>query len=182
VRRAAFLDRDGTIIHDADFLRDPAGVRLLPGAARAIRLLNAAGVLAIVVTNQSGVARGHVTEETLEAIHLRLRETLAGEGARLDDILYCPHLPEGTVERYARVCACRKPEPAMILEAARRHGIDLARSVAIGNADRDVEAGRRAGCRTVLLRSADTSGPAAPADHVADGLLAAVRWFLALGE
>ena len=182
MRRAVFLDRDGTIVQDVDFLDDPEGLCLLPGAARAIRLVNAAGVLAVVVSNQSGIARGYLTEDGLAAIHDRLRAILAAEGARLDDILYCPHLPEGTVERYARSCTCRKPEPGMILEAARRHGIDLGRSVAIGDAARDVEAGRRAGCRTVLLCRPGCPEPDAPADHVADSLLAAVRWYLTLEE
>jgi len=179
-----FLDRDGTVNdgEDCEYLTDPDGLRLLPGAARAIRLVNAAGVLAIVVTNQSAVARGYMTEETLAAIHDRLRQVLGAEGALLDDILYCPHLPEGTVEHYARSCTCRKPEPGMILEAARRHSVDLARSVMIGDWPTDMEAGRRAGCRTVLLRRPGSPEPDVPADHVADGLLAAVRWYLTLGE
>jgi len=182
-RRAAFLDRDGTINEDRDYLTDPAGLRLLPGAARAIRLLNAAGVLAVAVTNQSAVARGLMTEETLTAIHDRLRALLNGEGAHLDEILYCPHLAEGVVERYAVPCRCRKPEPGMLLDAARRHGVDLARSVMIGDAPSDVEAGRRAGCRTVLIRPpGNRPEPDAAADHVAGSLLAAVRWYLSLGE
>jgi D-glycero-D-manno-heptose 1,7-bisphosphate phosphatase len=184
VHRAAFLDRDGTLIHDAEYLDAPEKVRVLPGAASAIRLLNANGVLAVVVTNQSAVARGLVTEAVLETIHERMRAVLAAEGAYLDDLLYCPHLPEGVVAPYARTCACRKPEPGMILEAARRHQVDLARSVVIGDALRDIEAGRRAGCRTVLLRRPgreEADGPAARADHVADGLLPAVLWYLTLG-
>ena len=182
MRRAAFLDRDGTIIHDADYLATPDEVVLLPGAARAVRMLNAAGVLVVVITNQSAIARGIITEEALETIHDRLRSDLAAEGAHLDDIRFCPHLADGVVTRYARACDCRKPEPGMILRAARQHVIDLASSVAVGDAERDVEAGRRAGCRTVFLLRGRTLDHEPPADFVADDLLAAVRWFLSLGE
>lgn len=180
MRRAAFIDRDGTINEDTDYLADPADVRLLPGAGEAIRLLNRADVLAVVITNQSGVARGLFTEETLANIHDRLRALLEAEGARLDDILYCPHLPEGAVDRYAVACRFRKPEPGMILAAAERHTIDLARSVMIGDTARDVEAGRRAGCRTVLVPNDRATEVTGRPDHVAGSLLAAVRWFLAL--
>ena len=194
-RPAAFIDRDWTLTGDRaaleghspsegegpeGYVTSPERLYLLPGSARAVRLLNAAGVLAIVVTNQSAVARGYMREEDLEAVHRRLHELLAAEGAHLDDILYCPHFAEGVVPRYAVTCRCRKPEPGLILEAARRHHIDLARSVMIGDAETDVEAGRRAGCRTVLVRPAPAARESTCADHVADDLLAAVRWFLSL--
>jgi len=180
-RRAAFIDRDDTLIGDTGYLDDPSGVALLPGAAEAVRLLNAAGVLAVCITNQGGVALGFVSEPVLHDIHDRMRALLAAEGARLDDLLYCPHHPDGTVDDYACVCDCRKPEPGMILTAADRHGIDLPQSVMIGDAERDVEAGRRAGCRSVLIRSGDAGAEPTVADHVTHSLLAAVRWYLALG-
>jgi D-glycero-D-manno-heptose 1,7-bisphosphate phosphatase len=143
---AAFLDRDGTInvkAPEGEYVETPAEVRLLPGAAAAVRRLNEAGIPVLVVTNQRGIALGRMTEADLAAVHRRLAELLAAEGARVDAWYHCPH-DRGE-------CDCRKPEPGMLLRAAREHGVDLERSVMIGDAESDVEAGRRAGARTVLL-------------------------------
>lgn len=139
---AVFLDRDGVLVEDVHFLRRPEQVRLLPGVADALRALAPTRTL-VVVTNQSGVARGYFTEDDLRAIHVRLLEVLAAEGAFVDALYACPHLEAG--------CDCRKPAPGMILRAAREHGLALDRSVLIGDAPRDVEAGRRAGVRSLLL-------------------------------
>ncbi|MBP6938843.1 MAG: HAD-IIIA family hydrolase, partial [Deltaproteobacteria bacterium] len=108
---AVFLDRDDTLIRDTGYLSDPDGVELLPGSVEALRLLNRAGVPAIVVTNQSGIARGLFDEKTLHVIHARLLKMLRMEGVRIDALYYCPHHPEGTIERYRMTCPCRKPEP-----------------------------------------------------------------------
>jgi D-glycero-D-manno-heptose 1,7-bisphosphate phosphatase len=143
-RRAVFLDRDGTLIDELGYLGDPDGVRLFPGAARAVRKLNEAGWATVVVTNQSGVARGLFTREDVDAVHARLAELLAAEGARLDLVLYCPHHPEHGGGELGVRCDCRKPEPGLLLQAARRLGLDLRASWTIGDSQRDLEAGRRA--------------------------------------
>ena len=150
---AVFLDRDKTIIKDPGYINDPDMISLLPGAAEAIRLLNEAGFVTIVVSNQSGVARGLVTEEQLAEIHERLREILLEQGARLDAIYYCPYLdsPEATVDRYRRASDLRKPAPGMLVQAAHELEIDLAESWMVGDRTRDVVAGKRAGCRTILI-------------------------------
>ena len=149
--KAVFVDRDDTVIHDPGYLSDPSGVKLMPGAAEALRRLADAGYMVVLVTNQSGIARGLLTEETLIAIHTELVRQLAAKGARLDGIYYCPFHPEGTVERYARQSDLRKPQPGMLLSAGRDMDIDLAASWMVGDNVRDVEAGKRAGCRTILL-------------------------------
>lgn len=151
--RAVFLDRDGVLIEEREYLRDPAGVVLTPGAGMAVRRLREAGWLVILVTNQAGVARGYFTEADVERVHAAVREQLADCGASLDAIRVCPHHPEGVVERYARTCDCRKPAPGMLLEAIRQFGIDPARSVMIGDKPSDLEAGRAAGVEPILVET-----------------------------
>jgi D-glycero-D-manno-heptose 1,7-bisphosphate phosphatase len=148
---AVFLDKDGTLVQDVPYNVDPPRLRLMPGAAEGLRALHRAGYRLIVVSNQSGVARGYFAEEALAAVERRLRDVLAEAGVPLASFYYCPHHPEGTVARYARACSCRKPAPGLILTAAREQGVDLARSWFIGDIVDDVEAGRAAGCRTILL-------------------------------
>ncbi len=131
---AAFLDRDGTLIEDAHYLADPDGVHLLPNAAPAIVLLNDANVLAVVVTNQSGIAQGLLSEAQYDKTRVRLIELLASAGARLDATYHCPHHPSVSGN-----CDCRKPGPGMYRQAAREHHIDLARSLYVGDRRRDVE-------------------------------------------
>ena len=143
---AAFLDRDGTInvkAPEGEYVESPSEVTLLPGAAEGVRRLNEAGIPVYVVTNQRGIALGRMTEEDLAAVHRRLDALLAAEGARVDAYYHCPH-DKG-------VCDCRKPGTAMLEQAAREHGFALERSVLIGDAESDVEAGLRVGARTVLL-------------------------------
>ncbi|MFP4138979.1 MAG: D-glycero-alpha-D-manno-heptose-1,7-bisphosphate 7-phosphatase [Phycisphaerae bacterium] len=179
-RKAVFLDRDGTIIEDPGYLSDPDEVTLLPGVELAIKSLSQAGYLVVVVTNQSGIARGMFTEETLDLIHDRLRELLHEKGARIDGMYYCPFLPEGSVEQYAVESDLRKPKPGMLLEAADELDIDLQRSWMVGDSPRDIEAGQRAGTRTIRLRlpkaeprkdSADTP----QADFIVRNLVDAAR-------
>lgn len=150
-RPAVFLDRDGVLVDELDFLTDPDALRLVPGAAEAIRELNRHNVPAVVVTNQSAVARGLVDERGLGAIHERLRERLAEGGAHLDAIFYCPHHPTEGHAPYRIVCDCRKPQPGLLLRAARMLGLDLASSWIIGDSARDLEAGAAAGVRGVLV-------------------------------
>jgi len=174
-RAAVFMDRDGTIIDDTGFIRRVEDVKLLPNAAEAISRLNAAGWLVIVVTNQSGVARGLLTEKDVAATNRRMQELLQLEGAHVDAIYYCPHLPEGKVSEYAIVCDCRKPRPGMLLKAVEEHDIDLSSSVMIGDAPRDVEAGLDAGTRAIFLTESPTRADQAPdACGTAPDLLSAV--------
>ncbi len=148
---AIFLDRDGTLIHDPGYLNHPDQVQLIDGAAEALKEFRLLGYKTVVATNQSGVARGVVTVEMLERIHDRIRELLAAKGAALDAIYYCPYHPEGIISEFRQDSDWRKPKPGMLLAAAQEMDIDLSRSWMIGDNDRDVEAGRSAGCKTILI-------------------------------
>jgi D-glycero-D-manno-heptose 1,7-bisphosphate phosphatase len=143
-RRAVFLDRDGTVIEDAGHLSDPDGVQLVPGAAAALRTLRAEGFLLALVSNRSGVGRGLITPEQADTVHRRLVAVLADENVTLDDARYCPHTPDDG-------CACRKPLPGLLIDAAHALGVDLAASVMVGNTEADVGAGRAAGVRTLAI-------------------------------
>ncbi len=167
-RSAVFLDRDGTIIEDGGYIDHPDQARLCAGAREALRRMRRAGHVLIVASNQSGVARGLFDERAVDEVNARITSLLGGEAAP-DAFYYCPYLdgPEAVVAAYRRDSDWRKPKPGMLLAAAQEHGIDLARSWMIGDAPRDVEAGRRAGCRTILLApdgAPDAGG--AGADHV----------------
>jgi D-glycero-D-manno-heptose 1,7-bisphosphate phosphatase len=178
-----FLDRDGVLVADVHHLRRAAQLRLLPGVPEALVRLRAAGWALVVVTNQSVVARGWVSEAELQQVHRVLLDMLRDRGASLDAIYYCPHHPEGTVAEYARACECRKPNPGMLLRAAVELGLALPQCVMVGDAVIDIEAGRRAGCRTVLVRpdkaEVAPGDPVAP-DHVAADLGTAAAWILGL--
>lgn len=177
---AVFLDRDGTIIHDAHYLADPAGVRLLPGAGEAIARLNAAGIPAVVVTNQSGIGRGYFSEADFLAVQARVEELLAAEGAKIDAVYHCPHAPDAEPP-----CDCRKPAVGLFLRAAEEHGLDPARSWYVGDRLRDLAPVERLGGRGILVRAGAAHGEAerAPA-HVAvvDGLPEAVELVLAAAD
>jgi len=157
MKRAVFIDRDGTINEEREYLYRTDDFAFIPGAVQAIRLLNDAGFLVIVVTNQSGVARGYYTEEDVHLLHRHIATQLEQSGARVDAWFYCPHHPSGRGS-YALPCRCRKPLPGMLLEAAGRYDIDLESSVMIGDKLVDVEAGRAAGCRPILVRTGYGSG------------------------
>ena len=154
-KAAIFWDRDGTLIEDPGYLRDPDQVRLLPGAAEAIKRLSAAGFENIVATNQSGVARGMMDEAAVGKVNQRLSEMLAHESAAIDAFYYCPYLdgPDAVVEAYRRDSDLRKPRPGMLLKASLERNLDLPASWSIGDSVRDAEAGRAAGCRTILISS-----------------------------
>jgi D-glycero-D-manno-heptose 1,7-bisphosphate phosphatase len=176
MRGAVFLDRDGTINEEVSYLDDPDRLYLIPGAAEAIRLLNEASVLVIVVSNQSGVGRGYFSAATAEAIHQRLANRLASRGAHFNAVYYCPHHP-------GEECDCRKPKAGMLEQAAREHGIDLQRAYIVGDKVSDLEAGRRVGCRTVLVltgygeQAREAFSDFQP-DHIATDLPDAVTWIL----
>ena len=154
-QRAIFLDRDGTINQTAGFIQRPEDFMLIDGAADAIKAINRAGYLAIVITNQPVIARGEVSLETLHMIHDKMETELGKEGAYLDALYYCPHHPdkgyEGELLEYKIDCECRKPKPGMIRAAAKKYNIDIRESWMIGDSWRDVEAGEAAGCKTAFL-------------------------------
>jgi D-glycero-D-manno-heptose 1,7-bisphosphate phosphatase len=174
MRRAVFLDRDGTINQEREYLHRIEDFRFIPGVPHAIRLFNRAGFLVVVVTNQSGVARGYYSKEDVDVLHGFISRELADRGGRVDSWLYCPHHPEGR-GAYAVSCSCRKPLPGMLLDAAERLGIDLASSFMVGDKVIDVEAGRAAGCSPILVRSgygAEEESRLPPGVAVYDDLLA----------
>lgn len=168
--RAVFLDRDGTIIEDRGYVRDPDDVVLLPGAADAIRKLADAGNLIVVVSNQSGVARGLLDEATLDQVHQRMEKLLREHHAPLHGVYYCPYLdgPEAVVDSYRRASDFRKPGDGMLQQAASELDIDLSKSWMIGDSPTDVQAGAKAGCRTVLIQKngAVAKLPVAPTHRV----------------
>lgn len=151
MRPAIFLDKDGTLVEDVPYNVDPAQIRLTPGAREGLQAFHQAGYPILIISNQSGVARGYFPEVALVAVEWSLRLLLAEVGVPLAGFYYCPHHPEGTIAPYTIECDCRKPAPGMLLRAAAEHGIDLSQSWFIGDILNDVEAGRRAGCQTVLL-------------------------------
>lgn len=149
--RAVFIDKDGTLIEDVPYNVDPDRIQLTTGAEQGLQLLHAAQYELIVITNQSGVARGYFLEEALVAVEERLRQLLIAFKVPLAGFYYCPHHPQGVVPGYATNCSCRKPEPGLLIRAAATHDIDLTQSWFIGDILNDVEAGRSAGCKTVLV-------------------------------
>ena len=153
-RRAVFLDRDGTLLDNDGYLGDPAGVRLLPGAAAAPVRIGALGWERIVVSNQSGIARGLFSEADYWRVEKAFLEAVARGGGGIEASFACHHLPSAAVMKWDAACECRKPGPGMLLRAAKERGLDLARSVAVGDMERDLVAGRRAGvAATVLVRT-----------------------------
>ncbi len=155
MRRAVFLDRDGTLNVEKGYIRDIADIELYPGAAQAVRLLNDAGMLAILVTNQTGAARGYYTIDHVHGLNRRVADLLMHEaGARLDAVYFCPHYKDGIVPEYTRDCDCRKPLPGMIFQARRDFPeIDLGQSFVIGDKATDITFARNAGCRGILVRT-----------------------------
>ena len=149
--KAIFLDRDDTLIKDPGYINSPEQVKLLGGVAAALIDLKALGYKLVVVTNQSAVARGIITEKVLGEIHNRLEQLLAEKKAFLDRIYYCPYHPDGAVKKYRKESDFRKPNPGMLLKAAVEMDIDLGRSWCVGNSISDMETGLRAGCKTILI-------------------------------
>jgi len=149
--KAIFLDRDDTLIEDPGYINSPEQVKLLDGVAEALIELKALEYKLVVVTNQSAVARGIVTEKVLGEIHNRLEQLLAEKKAFLDGIYYCPYHPDGAVKKYRKESEFRKPNPGMLLKAAEEIDIDLGQSWCVGNSISDMEAGLQAGCKTILI-------------------------------
>lgn len=167
---ALFLDRDGTIIVDTGYPNDPVQVRPLPGAADALRALQASGLRLVLISNQSGIGRGYITEGEAEAVHREVLRQFAERGVTFDGAYYCPHAPEAG-------CACRKPEPGLLQRAAADLDLDLAQSYMIGDKPSDVEAGRRVGA-TALLFAPPPATPENAGGPVVEDWEAAVRYIL----
>ena len=179
---AIFLDRDGTINEEVGYLSSLAQLMLYPQAARAIKMINVSGMKSIVVTNQSGVARGYFTAALVADVHMKIQSLLGPHQAHLDAFYYCPHHPEGQ-GIYRQECNCRKPEPGMLLTAAQDIGIDLGRSYLIGDTRKDMQAGLKAGAKAVLVRTgygreAEAECSDIGLNYVADDILAAVIWIM----
>lgn len=167
---AAFLDRDGTVARDVPYCSRPEDFELFPGVIRSTKLLRECGLKVILITNQSGIGRGYFTWQNLERIHRKLRQELARGGTSIDAIYCCPHHPDDG-------CQCRKPKPGLLFQAAQEMKIDLSRSYVVGDSISDVEAGQRAGCRTILIAPAPPQSTLeANPDFTAPDLPAAVQW------
>ena len=185
-RPCVFLDRDGTVSKEAGYLNHPDLMKLIPRAGAAIRRLNEQGILAILTTNQAGVAKGYLTEAVLAKIHRRLKELLAQQGARLDAIYYSPNHPNAKIGRYRREDAMRKPETGMIRKARRRFRIDLSRSYVVGDKPVDMELAHNASVRSAFVLSGYGLGEyeyrrkdwIVQPDHIAKDLGGAVAWIL----
>jgi D-glycero-D-manno-heptose 1,7-bisphosphate phosphatase len=149
--RAIFLDKDGTLIHNVPYNVNPALIALSPLAGQGLRLLQRLGYRLFVVSNQDGIAKGLFTEKALGLVQARISKLLHKQQVVIDEFYYCPHHPQGIVPQYTVICNCRKPMPGMLLRAAQHHAVDLAHSWMIGDILNDIEAGSRAGCRTVLI-------------------------------
>lgn len=179
--RAAFIDRDGVINEERDYVYRIEDFHLLPGVGEGLRRLQRAGYLLVVVTNQAGIARGYYGEEEFARITAHMRALLEEHGVRLDGVYHCPHHPTAGLGALRLDCDCRKPRPGMLLQAAQELGIDLSRSAIVGDKDSDLLAGRAAGVRwAVLVESGHEPSPAARAvaDSVQPGLAEAAAWLL----
>ena len=152
-RPAIFLDRDGTLAHEVGYVNHPSRFRLYPWAVDAVRMINQAGLLAVVVTNQAGVARGYFPESVIHDVHAAMNAAMRDGGARLDAIYYCPHHPEVGEAQYRLDCACRKPRPGLLRRAAEELGADLSRSFVLGDRHGDLSVAWAVGARGVLVKT-----------------------------
>ena len=186
-RPAVFIDRDGTLTEEVGYVNHPSRLRLLPRSAEAVRRINAAGLAAVVVTNQAGIARGYFSADVLRATNEALVEQLKDAGAHLDGVYVCPHHPTEGAPPYRAVCDCRKPAPGLLQRAASELDLDLAASVMVGDKASDLVPARTVGARAVLVLTGYGRGEweyrraelAVQPDHVAGDLLDAVEWVLA---
>jgi len=180
--RAVFMDRDGTINEEVGYLSRLDQMKLFPRSAEAIRMLNRKGIKVVVVTNQSGVARGYFGEDFVSEAHAFLQKQLRQEKAFIDAFYYCPHHPTAGARPYLQACSCRKPEAGMLLQASRDLHIDLSRSYMVGDMMKDVQAGKKAGTKGILVKTGYGTGEETDEgltpDYVAADLLDAVTWIL----
>ena len=184
MRPAVFLDRDGTLIEDVGYLDRLDQMTVFPWTVDVIRAFNRAGLAVVVVTNQSGIARGLFTAAFVEETHRQLSARLAAGGARIDAYYYCPHHPDGVVVAYRRQCDCRKPATGLVDRAVRDLDLDPARSFVVGDKWLDIGLARAAGARGILVRSGTGAAeearpqPGISADAIVDNLAAAASWIL----
>jgi D-glycero-D-manno-heptose 1,7-bisphosphate phosphatase len=182
--RAVFLDRDGTIIEEVGYLDRPERVEFFPWTIDAIRVLNRAGLAVVLVSNQSGIARGFFTDAVVDNVHQKMAEMLAAGGARIDAYYYCPHHPEGSVPELAKVCECRKPARGLVDRAVTEFGVDPARSFVVGDRWLDIGLARTVGAKGLLVRTGygerEEGKPpnGMKADAIVDNLIAASSWIL----
>ena len=182
--RAVFLDRDGTIIEEVGYLDRPERVEFFPWTIDAIRVLNRAGLAVVLVSNQSGIARGFFTDAVVGHVHQRMSDMLAAGGARIDAYYYCPHHPDGSVPELAKVCDCRKPARGLVDRAVAEFGVDPAQSFVVGDRWLDIGLARTVGAKGVLVRTGygDREEGKPPngmkADAIVDNLIAASSWIL----
>lgn len=187
MKRAIFLDRDGTIVEEIDHRSPTDDLALLPGAAQALHSLKEKGFLLVIVTNQGGVGRGEFTEEDVRRMHRGLAEDLSQIGLKMDGIYYCPHHPDATLKRYRVECPCRKPKAGLLERASDDLSINLVESFMVGDKLSDVEAGRRVGCRTILVLTGHGRAAAEQIraggwpDVVVPTLTGGARWVLSKG-
>ncbi len=185
-RSAVFLDRDGTINEQMGYINHTCRFQLLPGAAKAIKKLNDAGIPVVVISNQSGLARGYFPEELLDAVHEKMNKLLADAGAHVDGIYYCPHHPEAKEERYRDTCNCRKPKPGLVLQASNEMNLNPSSSYVVGDRWSDIKTAANCGATSILVRTGygrgdeQYIGPTQQIqpDFKADDLLEAVIWIL----
>ena len=187
MNRAVFLDRDGVITQEPPhYAHELSQLELIYKSADAIRLLNENGFVVIVASNQAGIAHGYYREEDAILFHQAMKENLAKEGAYIDAIYYCPHHPEAKIERYRVDCNCRKPKPGMLTRAKRELNIDLKQSFIVGDKLSDIEAGERAGCKTIMVRTGqgmeELKSNEIDCDYVANDLYDAVQHILYLSH
>lgn len=185
--RAVFLDRDGVITQELPhYTHELSQLELISQSTDAIRLLNENGFMVVVVSNQAGIARGYYREEDAILFNKAVRERLAKEGANIDAIYYCPHHPEAKIERYRLDCNCRKPKPGMLIRAEKELNVDLKQSFIIGDKLSDIEAGERAGCKTILVRTGygaeELKRGHIDCNYIADNIYDAVEYILGLSQ
>jgi D-glycero-D-manno-heptose 1,7-bisphosphate phosphatase len=168
MRKAIFLDKDGTLIENVHYNVNPDRIRLLPYAAEALSSLQKNNFMLIVISNQSGVALGYFTEAALLTVNKRIRQLLEQGSVSLEAFYYCTHHTSGTVPLYAKKCNCRKPAPGMLIQASRDYDIDLRKSWMIGDILDDVEAGNRAGCKTILIDNGNETEWRISSDRIPD--------------
>ena len=181
MRPAIFLDRDGTLVEECGYLNRLEKLTLFPWTVDALRLIKRAGFATVVITNQAAVGRGIIEEDFVHKVHQEIDRRLEGTGAGIDRYYYCPHFAESKIDRYRQECQCRKPAPGMILQACREMDLDPAKSVMVGDRWLDVECGRAAGARSVLVRSGPHQSEAPDgvrADAILNNLMEAVGWIL----
>ncbi len=178
MNKAVFLDKDGTIVEDVGYMNSHRQVKLFPGSAAAIKKLNEAGYKVIIISNQAGVARGLVTEDMIQTIDKTINKQLLSGGAHLDATYYCPHHPEHGHYPYKQACECRKPKTGLIDKAQKKFDLDLTSSFMIGDKATDIECGRQAGIKTIMVKTGYGEVDKAKPDHVADNLAGAVEWLL----